>query len=78
MKKQPFDPKNLTKIGFFEVKCPFFHELHLLFFLSVDLLLNFDYFQPSGTYLDFFGTRIEHNFAPLGTIWSGFELSHYK
>ena len=51
----------------FGVKCPFFHELHLLFILSVDLLLNFDYFQPSGTFLDLFGARVEHNFAPLWT-----------
>ena len=27
-------------------------------------------------HLDLFGTRVEHNFAPLWTIWSGFESSH--
>ena len=60
------------------VKCPFFQELHSSFILWVDLLLNFDYFQPSGIFLDPFGTRVEHNFALLWTIRSGFESSHNK
>ena len=50
--------------------------LHLLFSLLIDFLLHFDYPHPSGTILDLFGTRVEHDFAPLWTIWSGFESSH--
>ena len=33
-------------------------------------------YQPSGTIFDLFGTRVEHNFAPLWTILSGFQSLH--
>ena len=57
---------------------PFFHEFHLFSFLWVDFLSNFDYFEPSGTILDWFGTKAGHNFTPLWTIWSSFVFSHDK
>ena len=76
MKKWPFDPKNLTKIVFLGSNALFFHELHPLLFLWVDLILNFDYSKPSWTIFDLFGTRVEHSFAPLWTILSGFQSLH--
>ena len=40
------------------------------------MILNFDYSKPSWTIFDLFGTRVEHNFAPLWTILSGFQSLH--
>ena len=62
----------------FGVKYPFFHELHLFFFLQVDSILNFDYFHTPWATLDLLGTRVGHNLPPLWTICSGFESSHNK
>ena len=53
-------------------------DITITFFLWVDLLLNFDYFKPSGTILDIFGTKVGHSFEPLWPIRNGFKSSHNK
>ena len=70
-------PKTWLRLGFCGQK-PFFHQFHLLSFLWVDFISNFDYSEPPGTIWDQFGTKAGHNFAPLWTIWSSFESFHDK
>ena len=78
VKYWPFDPKNLPKIGFlgsnalFSMSCTYYSSFEQVF------LLNFDYFQPSGTILDLYQTNVEHNFALMWTMWSVLLSSHDK